>query len=409
MMKNKSILFVAYDSIKAPILHSQGIPHLQRFSKKGYKCGILTFGFNLSKKDRKYYKKYLNIHKIKWHFISHFSSPVKPHSLMDMIICFFYIVWVVLRYNYRIIHCRSYIAEFPGLLASLILHRKNIFDMRGLYPEEYLLSGYLQKGFLYRFYKCIERLEVKLSDRVIVVSNKFAVYIRRVYFKNNLKLFNQKVIIIPNCIEIEIFNRKEVHRKEIRKKLGMDNKIVMVYSGSLAKWHLWEKAVDFYTIIQNKYKNLFLLFLTYENLKNVHKYFNTRRINKKHYKIFNLKPDKVAHYLSASDLGLFFIYPDISKQVSSPIKFAEFLASGLPVITNYGIGDVPDIIKKYKVGLLYSIIDLDTKKIVLDKFKKFIIYLDSFKKKCRHAANKEFNIEFAVNRYLDIYKWLLNR
>ena len=43
--------------------------------------------------------------------------------------------------------------------------------------------------------------------------------------------------------------------------------------------------------------------------------------------------------LVAGDVGLSFIQPCFSKTGSSPTKVAEYLACGLPVVVNAGIGD----------------------------------------------------------------------
>ena len=57
-------------------------------------------------------------------------------------------------------------------------------------------------------------------------------------------------------------------------------------------------------------------------------------------------------YLRAADIGLSFIKPSYSKLASSPTKIAEYLASGLPIICNAGIGDLDVLIEGDRVGVL---------------------------------------------------------
>ncbi|HEX8292532.1 MAG TPA: hypothetical protein VF570_12295, partial [Pyrinomonadaceae bacterium] len=47
-----------------------------------------------------------------------------------------------------------------------------------------------------------------------------------------------------------------------------------------------------------------------------------------------------------------FIRACYSKLSSSPTKIAEYLAAGLPVVTNAGIGDVDEVIEGDRVGVV---------------------------------------------------------
>ena len=56
-------------------------------------------------------------------------------------------------------------------------------------------------------------------------------------------------------------------------------------------------------------------------------------------------------YLAAADFGVHFIRPGICMIANSPTKFAEYLASGLPILTNAGIGDSDEILQQENVGV----------------------------------------------------------
>jgi L-malate glycosyltransferase len=57
-------------------------------------------------------------------------------------------------------------------------------------------------------------------------------------------------------------------------------------------------------------------------------------------------------YLSAADAGIAFIRPCLSKRSSSPTKYAEYLACGLPIVANAGIGDVDDLLERTGAGAI---------------------------------------------------------
>ena len=49
--------------------------------------------------------------------------------------------------------------------------------------------------------------------------------------------------------------------------------------------------------------------------------------------------------------GLLYFTAGISKLGSAPTRMGEFLACGIPVIGNRGVGDMASLIEKYQVGI----------------------------------------------------------
>ncbi|MBI5449692.1 glycosyltransferase [Candidatus Gottesmanbacteria bacterium] len=65
----------------------------------------------------------------------------------------------------------------------------------------------------------------------------------------------------------------------------------------------------------------------------------------------NLTREMLFQYLVAADVGLLPLANNIANAARFPIKFGDFLAAGLPCITN-NVGDVGMLVKKYNIGLL---------------------------------------------------------
>ncbi len=68
--------------------------------------------------------------------------------------------------------------------------------------------------------------------------------------------------------------------------------------------------------------------------------------------VTRVDPSEIPAYLSASDVGLSFVKATYATQSRSPTKIPEYLAAGLPIIANSGVGDVDELIVTEKVGLL---------------------------------------------------------
>jgi glycosyltransferase involved in cell wall biosynthesis len=59
---------------------------------------------------------------------------------------------------------------------------------------------------------------------------------------------------------------------------------------------------------------------------------------------------EIPPYLALADLGLLLRYPSPVNRVASPVKFAEYLACGVPVLVSRGVGDCAEVVRKERVG-----------------------------------------------------------
>ena len=65
-------------------------------------------------------------------------------------------------------------------------------------------------------------------------------------------------------------------------------------------------------------------------------------------------------HLAAADISVLLRENNLVNKVASPIKFAEYLAAGLPVILTDCIGDSGSLAREQKVGFLLPKLDLPT-------------------------------------------------
>ena len=81
--------------------------------------------------------------------------------------------------------------------------------------------------------------------------------------------------------------------------------------------------------------------------------------------------------LSNHDGSVFFFTSNISKLGSAPTRMAEILGTGIPILTNTGVGDVDKIVKDNNIGeLLDSEKESEIKK-ACDNFMKLISNKDT--------------------------------
>ena len=97
-----------------------------------------------------------------------------------------------------------------------------------------------------------------------------------------------------------------------------------------------------------------------------------------------------------SNYGLYFIKPCFSKFASSPTKMAEYLALGIPIITNSDIGDSDYFINDLNCGILVNPFHQEA-----------ILPLTSGSQFDRQSLRKvslgEFSLKDGIDKYHEIY------
>jgi glycosyltransferase involved in cell wall biosynthesis len=99
-----------------------------------------------------------------------------------------------------------------------------------------------------------------------------------------------------------------------------------------------------------------------------------------------------------------FIKPVYSKIASSPTKFAEALACGLPVVINSGIGDTGQILQENKVGV---VIPDFTPACYLESVRELLSLIQEDKglsARCRQTAQQYLSLEQGVESYREVYQ-----
>jgi len=240
-----------------------------------------------------------------------------------------------------------------GLARALGL-AKLIFDIRGFMPEEYVDAGvWPAGGALYRITKAVERKLFAGADAFVVLTQRA----REILFPGRSKTdsLGRPIEVIPCCVDLERFGEGTLGlRDTIRKRLDLSERRVLAYVGALGGWYLSSEMADFIAVAHERDPAIFALVLTQSGAEAESFTYRLRRLglSGEDYRVGAVSPNEVPENLAAADLALCFIKPGYSKMSSSPTKIAEFLASGLPVLCNGGIGDTDDLLVANRVGVV---------------------------------------------------------
>lgn len=101
--------------------------------------------------------------------------------------------------------------------------------------------------------------------------------------------------------------------------------------------------------------------------------------------------------------SVFFLKPLFSKQAAAPTKLGEFLASGIPCLTNEGVGDMAAILSAGGAGITLPKLDDASIQSGIKELIKLTQQEDIISK-CRITAESNFSLTNGIDSYAKIYQ-----
>jgi glycosyltransferase involved in cell wall biosynthesis len=214
------------------------------------------------------------------------------------------------------------------------------------------------------------------------------------------------VEVIPCCVDFTRFAEANGQsRSDVRLELGVEDRRVLAYVGSFGGWYLTNEMLNFVKVAKEHDPRTLVLILTARNEDQVATKLRSMGIADEDFLVKSVSPADVPLYLRATDLAVSFIKACYSKQSSSPTKIAEYLACGVPVVANRGVGDIDDLIGDNGIGVLVDDFSDESYRRAL----RSIDGLGKVGEVCRTFAMKEFDLEtIGGKKYRRIYSRLLN-
>lgn len=410
-------LHICYFGLREPLVQTQVLPYLREIRKDSAKISILTFETNpretWTNEQIENERKKLADEGIEWHFLTYHKRPSVPATLYDVLAGANFIRKKLRREDIDVLHARVHVPALMGAIAKKFSRRKPklLFDIRGFFPEEYTDAGrWKENGLIYKSVKRIEKWLLKESDAFVVLTEKARTILFPESAETGFDKSGRAVEVIPCCVDLSQFEASNNSlRKRMREKLHLQERRVIAYVGSFGGWYLTEEMIDFFAAAREQDKSSFALILTQRETEKIAAKLKEKGFSEQDFLVTSVAPSEISAFLSAADISLSFIKKCYSKQASSPTKIAEYLASGLPVISNQGIGDLDEMIKTDKVGALIA--DFN-KESYLESLRQIneLRKDNNLAQTCRASAKHRFDLEkVGGERYRFLYRRLLSQ
>lgn len=405
-LEGRRVLFISYNGMLDPLGQTQVIPYLRELAKRGVQFTLLSFerpsAFTEEGQMRAAELKHkLMEQQIEWHVLRYHRWPSVPATLYDVIAGIRYAARLVRRNKIELIHARGHIPATIALALKRKFGTKMIFDLRGLMAEEYVDANHWPQGGLrYRITKSTERRILSATDAIVTLTERIWPIIKEWPGLKGRKVHHA---VIPCCVDLSLFKFCETERARRRSELQLGDRLTLVYSGSLDGWYLTEQMADFFAGVVKKRNDAHLLWLTTGSSERVQQLMSARGIDESHFTVRSVTANEVPSYLAAGDLGLSFIKRCLSKIASSPTKNGEYLACGLPLIINAGVGDSDALINDWKAGVLINEFDAQSFDVAYAQMESFIDNR-GVRAQARAVAEKLFDLSaIGGQRYAELY------
>jgi len=406
-MTNKlKVLYISYDGMTDPLGQSQVIPYLKYLSAENIEIHILS-----AEKRENFYKAKDEIAEllissgISWHPVYYTKKPAVISTVKDILKIKKTSAVLHKKYNFDVVHCRSYIAAFAGVYLKKKFHVKFLFDMRGFYPDERVDGDLWPQSnpvfkLVYRYFKNKEKSFIATADHIISLT-----YTAKEIIHKKFDYSDSSISVIPCCADLEHFDFHKISKSvlsELRNNTGIsETDFVLSYLGSIGTWYMIDEMIMFFKMLKKHKQNAKFLIITKDNPDIIYNSAVKYCVGIEDIIIKAAERSLVPELLSLSQVSIFFIKPVFSKKASSPTKLAELLGMGIPVICNSNVGDIDKFVPEFNLGILLDQLDESN-------YEKVVLQIDELVKfnseKLRAVAEEYFSVNKGAEEYYSVYK-----
>jgi glycosyltransferase involved in cell wall biosynthesis len=180
--------------------------------------------------------------------------------------------------------------------------------------------------------------------------------------------------------------------------LGTDP--VLVYAGSLGGWNPISEMMAFFSAARDELPGLRFLVLTSQT--EVAERAAESRGLRPVVIIRSPTPPEVPDLLAAADAGVAFRTGGVSTKAASPTKCGEYLASGLPVVTDSWTGDSARL-RSARAWFTIERFDVHEYQRVGRLLREALRDPERTQAAALDLASREFGLGVALGRYEDLY------
>jgi glycosyltransferase involved in cell wall biosynthesis len=307
-------------------------------------------------------------------------------------------VGLALKMDYDLVFATStpLTAGLPGIFARWLRRKPFVFEVRDLWPELPRAMGVVKNPLVLAGLSGLEWLSYRAASACIGLSPGIGEGIARRSRKS------LPIAVIPNAADLDIF--QPGHREDLRLAGVGPGDFVAVFTGAHGVANGLDAVLDAAAELKRRGRRDIVLAFIGEGKMKPQLVARARRESLDNCRFFGLMPkSQLNEIIIRADAGLMILANVPAFYYgTSPNKFFDYLAAGLPVINNYP-GWLADLIQQHRCGLAVPPGDPATLADALSQLADQPALCREFGQNARRLAETQFARAAMADKFVD---WL---
>jgi len=272
-----------------------------------------------------------------------------------------------------------------------------IFEVRDLWPNIPIAMGVIKNPLIKWLAESLEMITYKNSSKIVALSPDMKSYIV------NLGISEDKIIVVPNAADFDLFQNIELFGPSFRNKKGIkDDTIVVLYAGTFGNVNGCEYIVKLAALLNDCNVCFVMLGEGKEKEMLLEIAENAGVLNKNIFFYPQISKSQIPEVFRSADLVISTIINVQALEANSANKVFDGLAAGRGVIINHG-GWIADFLKQSKAGIQLSW-DISTaanelRGLIVNKQRILEMGINA-----KNLAKEKFNRDTLTNEIAEVIK-----
>jgi glycosyltransferase involved in cell wall biosynthesis len=394
------VLYLTRNGLLEPLGQSQIWPYLRGLSRD-HRITLISFEKPADCVDPsamlRMRSQYVS-HDMRW-IPLHFRSQPRPWAPALAITQLALVALCQWRHRRRpqLVHARSYVPAAIALLLHRLIGVAFIFDMRALWPEELITAGHLQRGsLLHGALLWLERRCLREASAVVSLTHAAVGYLQEQYPG---ELSGKRIAVIPTCADLQRFKMAE--------PAPAAPLVIGCIGTVLSGWFLIEWLRAFFDAVARVDSCARFELISRDPPEAILSALQPATSWADRLWIKAASPVEMPAIVQRHTASVMFYAGGATSELGrSPTRMAEVLGCGRPVVANPGVGDVEQVIRQHRVGVLAT----GASPAEMDACVAEMLALlkdPDLATRCRRTAEQLFSLDSGTASYRQLYAEIL--
>ncbi len=393
-----TVIYISYDGLMEQLGQSQVLPYLKGLAN-GRSIILITYEKSHDFDDNSRRSHFATVTEnagIRWIPLRYHQKPTIIATAYDILIGFIVCCFLLSTNRVQIVHARGYISSVIALWLKRIFKIRFIFDMRGFWIDQRVELGIWREGtMIVRFARWLEAGFLQRADVVFALSPAAVLAMKSwpAVIGRDIRFG-----VVTTCTNLELFKPPPDGLRVRYNKF-----FTLGYVGNAGRGYCFDPVLKIYIAIRGLIPDARFKIVNRNDHDLIKGRLAAYGVDVADVELIACDYPQVPSEIWGIDLGVFFYEWKKTHVSSVPTRMGEFLACGVPCISDVSGAGILEILEKEGVGVALR----DHGVASIDAAAAKGISLASnieIRRKCVEVAQQCFSLETGVSTYERVYR-----